>query len=80
MINGLEESMNTNVQPQTLAQTIMKMAPRQQVEGMVQTSLAQFVATIQQISPESMLLTFQGRRYITALQQSLAQLLQQAPV
>ena len=79
MINGLEESMNTNVQPHTLAQTIMKMAPRQQVEGMAQTSLAQFVATIQRIAPDSMLLTFQGRKYLTALQQSLAQLLQQTP-
>lgn len=79
VIKGLEESMNNNVPPQTLSHTIMKMTPRQQAEGLVRAPLPQLIATIQQVAPESMLLTFQGRKYISALQQSLAQLLQQTP-
>lgn len=71
--------MNNNVPPQTLSHTIMKMTPRQQAEGLVRAPLPQLIATIQQVAPESMLLTFQGRKYISALQQSLAQLLQQTP-
>jgi len=77
MIEGLEDSMSSGLAPNVLAGTIIKMAPPEQVQGMVQTSISQFLATIQQLAPESMLLTFHGRKYLTALQQSLAQQTQQ---
>jgi len=75
MVSGLEESMRNQVPPETLAQTITKMAPPEQVRPFAHTPIQQLVTDIQQIMPESLLITYQGRQYLQALQASLSQLL-----
>jgi hypothetical protein len=71
LIKGLEESMTNNVPVETLAQTISNMAPPQQLKPFVDTPLAQLIGEISQVLPGSPLATYQGKKYIGALQQAL---------
>jgi hypothetical protein len=75
MISGLEESMTNGVPPNVLAGTIMQVAPPEQLRPFAQTPIQQLVADIQQVIPESMLASYQGRKYLSALQVELSKLI-----
>jgi hypothetical protein len=75
LVKGLEESMNNGVSPQVLAQGISKMAPPDQLRPLVDTPLAQLIGEISAVLPGSPLATYQGKKFVGALQQELRKII-----
>jgi hypothetical protein len=75
LVKGLEESMNSGVSPAALAQGISGMAPPQQLRPLVDTPLAQLISEIAQVLPGSPLVTYQGKKFVGALQQELRKII-----
>jgi hypothetical protein len=75
LVKGLEESMNSGASAEALAKTISSMAPPEQLRPFVDTPLSQLMNEIAQILPGSTLATYQGRKYISALQQELRKII-----
>jgi len=71
LVKGLEESMVNGVSPATLAQTIISMAPPEQLRPFVDTPVGNLANEISQVSPGSPLTTYQGKKYVGQLQQEL---------
>lgn len=71
LVKGLEESMNNGVSAAMLAQTIAPMAPPGQLKPFADTPIGILINEIAQVSPGSPLTTYNGKKYIAALQQEL---------
>lgn len=77
LVKGLEESMNNGVTPVGLAQTIISMAPPDQLQPFINAPIGNLASEIAQISPGSPLTTYQGKKYIAQLQQELRKVIGQ---
>ena len=75
LVKGLEESMNNQVPPETLAKTISSMAPPDQLRPFIDTPLNQLISEISQVMPGSSLSTYQGKKYVGAIQQEVRKLI-----
>lgn len=73
LVKSLEGAMNNGVNPAMMAQTIASMAPPDQLRPFVNTPIEQLMGEVAQVSPESQLATYAGRKFLLALQQQLKQ-------
>jgi hypothetical protein len=78
MIGGIEDSMRSKMPPQELAATISKIAPPEQLLPFAQTPIDQLVSGMVEIVPETPLASYNGKKYIAALQGALRSILEQA--
>jgi hypothetical protein len=77
MIEGIEKSMRDKMPPQQLAATISKIAPPEQLMPFAQTPIDQLINGMVEIVPETPLASYNGKKYIGALQGALRTMLQQ---
>jgi len=72
MIQGLENAMTSGTPPEQLAESILKVAPAEQLRPFAKTPINKLADDISDIVPGTMLASYNGRKYLSALQAVLS--------
>ena len=73
LIQGLESAMTSGQSPQELADTILQVAPAEQLRPFATTPINQLAQDISEIVPGTLLASYNGRKYLQQLQAVLSQ-------
>lgn len=73
LVQGLEAAMTNGQSPEELADTILQVAPAEQLKPFAETPINQLAEDISNVVPGTLLASYNGRKYLQALQEVLSQ-------